>query len=76
MVRLFDLSDGAEKWSIKSDEDMLGTRLGFTPDGQTVGVLDRYKLTWWDVKTGCPSDQGWDVLTGRPEKPGVARFVH
>jgi WD40 repeat protein len=75
MVRLFDLSDGAEKWSIKSDEDMLGTRLGFTPDGKTVGILDRYKLTWWDVATGSSAEPGWDVLVKRPAKPGVARFA-
>ena len=62
MVRLFDLSDGAEKWSIKSDEDMLGTRLGFTPNRKTVGILDRYKLTWWDVATGSSAEPGWDVL--------------
>ena len=75
VVRLFNLSDGAERLSFKAEENYLGTRLGFTPDGQAVGVLDRYKLAWWDVTTGRPTEPGWDVLTERPAKPGVARFA-
>lgn len=76
VVRLFDLGDGAERLSFKTvDEDITGTRLGFTPDGRAVGVLDRYKLEWWDVTTGKLAEPGWDVLTGRPAKPSVARFA-
>ena len=76
LIRLFDPGDGAERLSFRTvDEDITWTRLGFTPDGRAVGVLDRYKLEWWDVTTGRPTEPGWDVLKERPAKPGVARFA-
>jgi WD40 repeat protein len=62
-VRLFDLGDGAERLSFKAGDEILWTRLGFTPDGRAVGVLGRNELAWCDVKTGHPA------------KPGEARFA-
>jgi RNA polymerase sigma factor (sigma-70 family) len=54
VVRLYD-AEGEERSAIKSDDisSELTLRVGFTPDGKTVGVLatgDR--LGWWDVATG------------------------
>jgi hypothetical protein len=53
-VRLYD-AEGEERSAIKSDDISSEStlRVGFTPDGKTVGVLalgDR--LGWWDVATG------------------------
>ena len=62
-IRLFDPGDGAERLSFKTDDEILWTRLGFTPDSLAVGVLGREGLAWWDVKTGHPA------------KPGEARFA-
>jgi hypothetical protein len=76
MIRLFDTGDGAERLSFRTvDQDITWTRVGFTADGRTLGVLDRYKLEWWDVTTGKQTEPGWDVLKEHPEKPSVARFA-
>jgi Tol biopolymer transport system component len=63
VFRLLNLSDGTERSSFKARDNSEGIRLGFTPDGGAVGVLDRDQLTWWDATTGSSV------------KPGVARFA-
>lgn len=63
MIRLFDLGEGTERLSFKAGDDIEGTRLGFTPDGKSVGVLEGKGISWWDL------------TTGRTVKPGVARFA-
>jgi RNA polymerase sigma factor (sigma-70 family) len=54
VVRLYD-AEGEERSAIKSDDISSETtaRVGFTPDGKTVGVLAfDGRLGWWDVATG------------------------
>lgn len=63
MIRLFDLGEGTERLSFQAGYDIAGVRLGFTPDGKTVGAFDTNRLSWWDV------------ATGRPAEPGAARFA-
>jgi WD40 repeat protein len=62
LVRLFDLGGGAER-SFRAGDPFQPPRLGFTADGKAVGVFDTNRLSWWDV------------ATGRPAEPGVARFA-
>jgi WD40 repeat protein len=62
LVQLFDLGKGAER-SIRSDDPFWPPRLGFTADGKALGVFDTNRLSWWDV------------ATGRPAEPGLARFA-
>jgi len=63
MIRLFDVDEGTERLSFNTGDDIEGSRLGFTPDDKAVGVFDGHELSWWDV------------TTGRPAKPSVARFA-
>jgi WD40 repeat protein len=63
MIRLFDLGTATVQSSFKVGDDNGAARLGFTPDGQALGVFDRGGLSWWDVGTG------------RPAKPDPARFT-
>jgi WD40 repeat protein len=60
-VRLFNLASGAERTSFKTSIAM--TRLGFSPDGRSVGIIDIGKLSWWDQ------------ATGKPAKPSPARIA-
>ncbi len=63
LLRLFDLDNkGAEKPFLVND-NFLPPRLGFTADGKALGVFDTHGLSWWDVGTG------------RPAQPAVARFA-
>jgi len=63
MIRLFDLGGGTETLSFNSGDDIEGTRLGFTPDGKSVGVLEGRGMSWWDL------------TTGRVATPAVGRFA-
>jgi WD40 repeat protein len=63
LIRLFDLGKGDEQSSFAIDNSFRPPRLGFTADGKAVGVYDSQRLSWWDVRTG------------RPAKPGAARFA-
>jgi WD40 repeat protein len=63
LIRLFDLGKGAEQSSFSISKSFHPPRLGFTADGKAVGVFERINLSWWDV------------ATGRPAQPGVARFT-
>jgi WD40 repeat protein len=64
VVRLLDMDSGTErssftsKWSYEP-----AIRLGFTPDSKAVGVVDEFKVSWWDVERGQPS------------KPDLSRFA-
>ena len=63
MIRLVDFGDGTERLSFQAGDNIEGVRLGFTPDGKAVGAFDTNGLSWWDA------------ATGRPAKPGAARFA-
>lgn len=63
LIRLFDLGKGAEQSSFSISKSFHPPRLGFTADGKAVGVFEKIKLSWWDV------------ATGRPAQPAVARFT-
>jgi WD40 repeat protein len=64
VVRLIDIDSGAERSSFTGPWNFTPTvRLGFTPDSKAVGVLDAFKVSWWDVDTG------------QPAKPDPSRFA-
>jgi WD40 repeat protein len=56
VVRLFDMGSGTERSSFTGNWNYTPTvRLGFTPDSKAVGVLDEFKVSWWDVDKGQPA---------------------
>jgi WD40 repeat protein len=64
LIRLFDIGKQGETFRFATEPSDLNVhRLGFTPDGKAIGVLARSGVVWRDV------------VTGRPTKPGQARFV-
>jgi WD40 repeat protein len=64
LIRLFDIGKRAETIRFTAEpSDRNVHRLGFTPDGKAIGVLERGSLVWRDV------------VAGRPTKPGQPRFA-
>jgi len=64
LIRLFDVGKGTEKSRFAAEpSDGAAPRLGFTPDGKAVGILEGSNLLWRDV------------ATGRPVKPNPAGFA-
>jgi WD40 repeat protein len=63
-IVLFDLGKGTEqsRFAVEPSDGNIH-RLGFTPDGKAIGILERGKLSWRDVGTG------------RLVKPSPARFA-
>jgi WD40 repeat protein len=81
VIRLLDLGKGTEQSSIQLGPKYISgrpIRLGFTPDGKTLGVFGADNsdpdhpgfATEWRVGL-----YWWDVATGREAKPDPARFA-
>jgi hypothetical protein len=56
LIRLLDIAKSTERASSRATQaGNYPPRMGFSPDGRAVGVMDAGKLEWWDAVTGKPS---------------------